>query len=76
MSALNMRPFTEQAAFFARCSEYAYLDGRDGINKFAELGFDATFIDVNGSQAYWLKNDEDLIIFSFAVISSGVPSFF
>lgn len=62
MSAINMRPFTEQAAFFARCSEYAYLNSRDGVNKFAELGFDATFIDVNGSQAYWLKNDEDLVI--------------
>lgn len=62
MSALNMRPFTEQAAFFARCSEYAYLDGKAGKAKFKELGFDATFIDQNGSQAYWLKNDDDLVI--------------
>ena len=57
-----MRPFTEQAAFFARCSEYAYLGGRDGVNKFAELGFDATFLDHDGSQAYWLVNDNDLVI--------------
>jgi triacylglycerol lipase len=57
-----MRPFTEQAWLFAKISEIAYLDPRDGVNAFADLGFDATFIDVNGSQAYWLKNDDDLVI--------------
>ena len=62
MTAINMRPFTEQAWLFAKCSELAYLEPRDGVNAFAELGFDATFIDVNGSQAYWLKNDDDLVI--------------
>jgi triacylglycerol lipase len=62
MSAINMRPFTEQAAFFARCSEAAYLDKKEGKAKFKELGFDATFIDHDGSQAYWLVNDDDLVI--------------
>ena len=62
MTAINMRPFTEQAWLFAKCSELAYLEPRDGVNAFAELGFDATFIDVDGSQAYWLKNDDDLVI--------------
>jgi triacylglycerol lipase len=62
MSAINMRAFPEQAWLFAKISEIAYLDPRDGVNAFAELGFDATFIDRNGSQAYWLKNDEDLVI--------------
>jgi triacylglycerol lipase len=62
MSAINMRAFPEQAWLFARISEIAYLDPRDGVNAFAELGFDATFIDRNGSEAYWLKNDEDLVI--------------
>jgi triacylglycerol lipase len=62
MSAINMRPFPEQAWLFAKISEIAYLDPRDGVNAFAELGFDATFIDRNGSQAYWLKNDDDLVI--------------
>jgi triacylglycerol lipase len=57
-----MRPFPEQAWLFAKISEIAYLDPRDGVNAFAELGFDATFIDRNGSQAYWLKNDDDLVI--------------
>jgi triacylglycerol lipase len=57
-----MRAFPEQAWLFARISEIAYLDPRDGVNAFAELGFDATFIDRNGSEAYWLKNDEDLVI--------------
>lgn len=62
MTAINMRPFTEQAWLFARCSELAYLAPRDGVNAFADLGFDATFIDVDGSQAYWLKSDDDLVI--------------
>jgi len=59
--SINMKPFPEQAAFFARCSEAAYLDGDAGIAKFAELGFKAEFIDVDGSQAYFLHNDEDLV---------------
>ena len=62
MTAINMRPFPERAWLFARCSEIAYLDPRDGVNAYAELGFDATFIDHDGSQAYWLVNDEDLVI--------------
>jgi triacylglycerol lipase len=62
MTAINMRPFTEQAWLFAKISEISYLDPRDGVNAFAELGFDATFIDREGSQAYWLKNDDDLVI--------------
>ena len=60
--AINMKPFPEQAALFARCSEIAYLDEKEGRAKFKALGFDATFIDNDGSQAYWLVNDEDLII--------------
>lgn len=61
-TAINTRTFPEQAAFFARCSQHAYLDGVEGIAKFKELGFDATFINHHGSQAYWLVNDKDLII--------------
>jgi triacylglycerol lipase len=57
-----MRFFPEQAWLFAKFSEIAYLEPRDGINAYAELGFDATFIDHDGSQAYWLKNDDDLVI--------------
>jgi len=49
--AINMRPFPEQAAFFARCSEIAYLDEKEGRAKFKALGFDATLIDARGSQA-------------------------
>ena len=60
--AINMKPFPEQAALFARCSEAAYLDEVEGKAKFKEMGFDATFIDVNGSQAYWLKDHDDLVI--------------
>ena len=62
MTAINMMPFPERAWLFAKCSEIAYLEPRDGVNAFADLGFDATFIDHDGSQAYWLVNDEDLVI--------------
>jgi hypothetical protein len=48
--AINMRPFPEQAALFARCSEAAYLPEKEGKAKFEELGFKATFIDHDGSQ--------------------------
>ena len=62
MTAINMRFFPEQAWLFARFSELAYLDPAQGVPAFAELGFDATFINVDGSQTYWLKNDDDLVI--------------
>jgi triacylglycerol lipase len=60
--AINMKPFTEQAALFARISEIAYLDAPEGPAKFAELGFIAELVDVNGSQAYWLQSKDDLVI--------------
>ena len=59
---INMRPFTEQAHLFAKISNLAYLDAPEGPARFAELGFGAELVDVNGSQAYWLQNDTDLII--------------
>jgi triacylglycerol lipase len=62
MTALNMRPFTEQAWLFAKFSELAYLDAKEGKAAFKEFGFKATLIDVKGSQAYWLENKTDLII--------------
>ena len=37
MSAINMKPFPEQAWLFAKCSELAYLEPREGVNAFAEL---------------------------------------
>jgi triacylglycerol lipase len=61
MSAINMRPFPEQAWLFARCSEIAYSDAPEATPLFQELGFESTFIDVDGSQAYFLKNDDDLV---------------
>ena len=54
--------FPEQAWLFAKISELAYLDEKEGQAAFKELGFKATLIDVNGSQAYWLVNDDDLVI--------------
>ncbi len=61
-TALNMRPFTEQAWLFAKISELAYLDEKEGKAAFKELGFKSTLIDVKGSQAYWLENKTDLVI--------------
>lgn len=57
-----MRPFTEQAWLFATLSNIAYKEPDVATPKFAELGFDATYINLKGSQAYWLKNDDDLVI--------------
>jgi triacylglycerol lipase len=59
--AINMKPFPEQAALFARLSGIAYKDLAEAEPLFAELGFEAHFIDVEGSQAYLLQNDEDLV---------------
>ena len=62
MTAINMRPFTEQAWLFAKISELAYLDAKEGKAAFKELGFKATLLDNKGSQAYWLENKHDLIL--------------
>ena len=53
--------FPRQATIMALCSEYAYLDGKEGKKAFKELGFDSEFIDHKGSQAYFLKNKDDMI---------------
>lgn len=62
MGPLKQMQFPQQAHLLSLCSKHAYLEPRDGINEFAQLGFDADFIDVDGSQAYWLRNDDDLVI--------------
>ena len=59
---INMRPFTEQAHLFAQLSSIAYLDLPEGPAKFAELGFAAELIAVDGSEAYWLQSKDDLVI--------------
>jgi triacylglycerol lipase len=61
MTAINMRHFPEQAYLFAKLSEIAYSDDAEAAPKFEELGFESTFINVEGSQAYFLKNDTDLV---------------
>ena len=60
--SIKEKPFPEQAWLFAKISELAYLDGKEGKKAFKELGFNATLIDVDGSQAYWLTNADDLVI--------------
>lgn len=60
--SIALKLFPEQAWLFARISELAYLDEEQGVLAFKDLGFDATFIDVKGSQAYWLVSDSDLVI--------------
>lgn len=59
--ALQKLTLEQQSAFFAKCSELAYLDKKKGIKAFGELGYDAEFIDNDGSQAYYLYNTDDLI---------------
>lgn len=57
-----MKTFKEKAWMFAYFSYIAYMIPRDGINAYAQFGFDATFIDYDGSQAYWLVSDTDIVI--------------
>lgn len=57
-----MKTFKERSWLFAYFSYIAYMMPRDGINAFAKFGLDATFVDYDGSQAYWMVNDTDLVI--------------
>ena len=62
MNKIEMMPFPAQAHLFAKISSLAYKDIKDVEETFAQMGFLASFFDVNGSQAYLLKNENDLII--------------
>ena len=55
-------PFPEQAYLMAKFSQFAYLDEPEGKAEFAKLGYDATLIDHNGSQAYFISDGVDLIV--------------
>jgi triacylglycerol lipase len=57
-----MKPFPEQAHLMALFSKHAYLDEKEGKEEFGKLGFDATLIDVAGSQAYVLSDGTDLVV--------------
>ena len=59
--AINMKPFPEQAALFAQLSSIAYKDLAEAEPLFTELGFKATFIEVNDSEAYFLTDADDLV---------------
>ena len=59
--ALKNLTLEQRSAFFAKCSELAYLDKKKGIEEFSKLGFEAEFIDSDGSQAYYLYDRDDLI---------------
>ena len=57
-----MMPFPAQAHLLAQLSELAYKDIKEVEETFAQLGFIAHYFDVNGSQAYLLKNEHDLVV--------------
>ena len=57
-----MLPFPAQAHLFAKLSELAYKNIEEVEETFAQMGFLAHFFDVNGSQAYLLKNEHDLVV--------------
>lgn len=59
---LKTLPFLEQSMIFATFSSHAYLNREQGTKTFNECGFDATLIDVDGSQAWFLRNDHDLVL--------------
>jgi len=62
MNKIELMPFPAQAHLFAKISSLAYKDIKDVEETFAQMGFLASFFDVNGSQAYLLKNENDLVI--------------
>jgi triacylglycerol lipase len=62
MNKIEMMPFPAQAHLFAKLSELAYKDIKEVEETFAQLGFIAHYFDVNGSQAYLLKNEHDLVV--------------
>lgn len=62
MSAINLQTFAERAWLFAKFSELAYLNPKLGINAYKELGYTAIFVDHDGSQAYLLVNEFDIVV--------------
>lgn len=62
MSAIKLQTFAERAWLFAKFSELAYLEPKLGVNAFKEYDFKAHFIDRDGSQAYLLVNDFDIVV--------------
>ena len=60
--SIQMKPFTEQALLMARFSKLAYLPEHEGKEAFGKLGYDAVLLDVNGSQAYVLSDNVDLVL--------------
>lgn len=61
-SMINMKPFTEQALLMAQFSRIAYLDEAEGKAECAKLGYDASLISVDGSEAYFITDGVDLIV--------------
>jgi len=60
--SIQMKPFPEQALLMATFSRLAYLDQAAGKTEFAKLGFDASLISVNGSEAYFITDGTDLVV--------------
>lgn len=59
---LQSLPFPQQAYLLAVCSNLAYYGPEYSVAKYKEFGFDAEFISHDGSQAYVLTNDTDVIV--------------
>lgn len=55
-------PFPQQAYLLAVCSNLAYYNPSYSIAKYNDFGFDAEFVSHDGSQAYILTNQTDVII--------------
>lgn len=59
---INKLTFQEQSYMFALCSKYAYYDLDTARPLYKKLGLEATLVDHNHSQAYFLKSKYDLVI--------------
>ena len=51
-----------KSLLFAKLSNIAYLNPDESNKPFLDLGFNSTFFENNGSQAYCLTNDDDVVI--------------
>jgi triacylglycerol lipase len=60
--SIQTKPFPEQALLMATFSRIAYLDEGEGKRAFANLGYDACLVSVEGSEAYFITDGVDLIV--------------
>jgi triacylglycerol lipase len=54
--------FLEKSLFFARISLFAYKKPDEALTYYKDLGFNSTYFDNGGAEAYLLENDSEIIL--------------